>query len=138
MRYRNITEFKYLLHVDYTTFIPNWKWGAIRLDPYIRIGANGLVLIRAGYPWDGPSGPTWDRKENIEGSLVHDAWYECIRAGLLPMSSRPAADALMAKMCVAAGMNPTWAKWFYERGLKIFGARAARRKPSKKYKVYIA
>ncbi|RKY10477.1 MAG: hypothetical protein DRP56_00845 [Planctomycetota bacterium] len=58
----------------------------ITLEPY------GSVLIKDGYAWDGPSGPTIDTKSTIRGSLLHDALYQLIRLELLPSGYRKVAD----------------------------------------------
>ena len=40
---------------------------------------NGILYIRAGYAWDGASGPTWDTKSSMRGSLIHDVFCQLMR-----------------------------------------------------------
>lgn len=92
--------------------------------PFIQL-KNGLLIIKRGYAWDGPSGPTIDTKNFIRGSLVHDALYQLIRSGNLPLSYREDADILLRRHCVEDGMWSVRAWWIYQ-GVKYFGAKYAR------------
>ena len=74
---------------------------------FIRLQPGGLLTIAAGFLWDGASGPIKQTPDLMRGSLVHDALYTLMRAGLLAMSWRPRADALLREMCVTDGM-PRW------------------------------
>ena len=70
MKYRK--GYKYQLYEDYeiiTTIIP---YGSVSND-YVAIDCTGLLTVFKGYAWDGPSGPTFDTKTFMRGSLVHDA-----------------------------------------------------------------
>jgi hypothetical protein len=71
---------------------------------YIVLAPDGCLLIRDGYSWDGPSGPTLDTKSSMRGSLIHDALYELIRRLLLPMTCRELADAILERVCCEDGM----------------------------------
>jgi hypothetical protein len=68
---------------------------------FIRLFVTGLMVIRAGYGWDGPSGPTIDSSFTMQGSLVHDAGYDLIRANLLTMQLKGKFDALLYAQCIA-------------------------------------
>lgn len=50
------------------------------------------LLLYAGYAWNGASGPVPDTKTIMRASLYHDAWYQLIREGHEPRSSRTLAD----------------------------------------------
>ena len=50
---------------------------------YIDLTMTGLLTMRHGYPWDGPSGICPDIKEMMRGSLVHDAFADLMRQGFL-------------------------------------------------------
>ena len=39
---------------------------------FIELNLQGLLRGKRGYAWDGPSGPTKDRKTNMRASLGHD------------------------------------------------------------------
>ncbi len=71
------------------------------------------LYIDAGYAWDGPSGPTFDTKNFMEPSLVHDALYQLMREEQLPKSYRELADKLLQKMCIECGMSKIRAWWVY-------------------------
>lgn len=49
---------------------------------WFRLTPDGLLTIRDGYAWDGASG-AFDKGLEIP-SLVHDAFYQMLREGLLP------------------------------------------------------
>jgi hypothetical protein len=137
MRYRRIVGFKYELASVTRRHLPDWEFGAVELKPFISISEARLLTVRKGYPWDGPSGPTRDRKENILPSLFHDVLYELCRASVVPWQAcQLYADRLMRDDCIAAGMSPFWARNFYYRGLRLFGGKSAKPQPSKKYEVY--
>jgi len=50
---------------------------------YIKLLDNGILFIKKGYTWDGPSGPAIDSDNFMEGSLIHDVFYQIIRERLL-------------------------------------------------------
>ena len=66
---------------------------------YISIDKNGLLIILEGYAWDGASGPTYDSKNSMRASLVHDALYQLMRMGLLVSGYRDEADNEFYDMC---------------------------------------
>jgi len=68
---------------------------------FIKLSSDGLMLIRKDYGWDGASGPTIDTKDTMQGSLVHDAGYDLIKAGLLPKEYKGVFDAMLYAQCVA-------------------------------------
>lgn len=50
---------------------------------FIQLDKKGVLTIRAGYAWDGASGPTWDNLKVKRASLVHDALYQLLRQAYL-------------------------------------------------------
>lgn len=96
---------------------------------YISLSAQGVIGIRQGYAWDGPSGPTVDTKTFMRGSLIHDALYQLMRDGLLPLSFREAADTELKKICLEDGMWSIRAWWVY-RAVRTFGGEAIRSRDS--------
>ena len=54
----------------------------------LEITSEGELIIRNGYSWDGPSGPTIDTKNFMQGSLIHDALCQLMREIILPQSAR--------------------------------------------------
>lgn len=90
---------------------------------FISLDTTGRITISAGYAWDGP---TWavDTLNFMRGSLVHDALYQLMRAGLLSAKHRKAADSLLRKHCIEDGMSAIRAWWVYA-GVRLGGDAAA-------------
>ena len=95
--------YKYLLWETYSTQTDLIGYD-IRTD-FIILSPTGLLTILKYYAWDGPSGPTFDTKNFMEGSLVHDALYQLMRKGLLPQSCRAYADDRLKADCIRDGMS---------------------------------
>ena len=73
---------------------------------YIDLTTEGLLTIKNGYAWDGPSGPTIDTPNFMRGSLVHDALYQLMRNKLIDKEKwRKKADGDLKRMCVEDGMS---------------------------------
>lgn len=89
--------------------------------PWVKLNTVGIITIKKGFAWDGPSGPTFDTKTFMRGSLVHDAIYQLIRDGHLEPSTKDRADALLREMCLEDGMGQTRAWWVYQ-AVRRFGA----------------
>lgn len=81
---------------------------------YTMLFVDGMIVIKAGYAWDGPSGPAIDTKNFMRGSLVHDALYQLMREGHLGQHNRDKADRLLQKMCREDGMSALRAWWVYQ------------------------
>jgi len=82
------------------------------------------IVINAGYAWDGPSGPAFDTKSFMRASLVHDALYQLMREGVLPLEFRKTADQIMRDICREDGMwwpRRTWCYW----AVRLFAGKAA-------------
>ncbi len=74
---------------------------------WIWLGVDGILLVKKGYAWDGPSGPTIDTPSFMQGALVHDALYQLGREGLLSEVWRKVADRELVRFCKMDGMG-----WF--------------------------
>lgn len=98
---------------------------------FIVLSTEGMLIIKAGYAWDGPSGPTVDTQSFMRGSLAHDALYQLMRMERLDIKWRIHADKELVKICKVDGM---WGfrRWYVERELRKFGAAAADPKNKKK------
>ena len=94
------------------------------VQDYIILDTDGTLAIAAGYAWDGPSGPTFDTKNFMRGSLVHDALYQLMGNGLLPLTEREPADATLRRLCLEDGMSSIRAWWVYQ-GVRLGGSLAA-------------
>lgn len=91
---------------------------------YLAMTTDGLLTIKAGYAWDGASGPTFDSASSMRGSLVHDALYQLMRQDLLPMSFRPAADKVLHDLLIEDGMW-RWRAKLWHREVAKWAASAA-------------
>lgn len=99
-------------------------------DPWCSLTKDGVLTVRAGYAWDGPSGPTYDSKDFMRGSLAHDALYQLMREGKLPQSCREAADNVLREICRQDGMS--WLRaWYVFKAVREFAASAAKRQSAK-------
>lgn len=116
--------YEYQLASDYVV-----KVAVEPLEPivamFLELTTAGVLLIRAGYAWDGPSGPALDTKNFMRGSLVHDALYQLMREGhLAPARWRAVADAELRRICREDGMSAIRAWWVYQ-GVRFGGGPAA-------------
>lgn len=108
------------------------------VTPYLMLTAGGLLTVVRGYAWDGASGPAVDTKDFIRPSLIHDAFYNLMREGLLDLGWRKAADKLLRELYIedakkvkrprGAGwlkhLAPIRAWWIY-RGVRLGGEGSA-------------
>ncbi len=108
--------------------------------PFYELLSDGLLIIKPGYAWDGPSGPTFDTKSFMRGSLIHDVLYQILRNPDLQITNnkhiilRHQADLILHDICVEDGMWKWRAKWVL-RGVRAGGGPSA---AMKKRPVYMA
>ncbi len=121
--YKKRRKYKYNLHSD-REFLTNIKVGHPKDLGLLAIEGNGNLIIRKGYSWDGPSGPTIDTKNFMRGSLIHDALYQLMREGVLPQQLRKKVDNILQEVCIKDGMSKVRAWWVYH-GVRIGGASSA-------------
>lgn len=116
--------YRFQLDHDYQVNIPITPDNPQPLD-YIDLDADGNLLIRKGYAWDGPSAPGMKIPSFMRASLVHDALYQLMRNSVLDNNHhRIEADRLMRRMCIADGMNRAVA-WLSYWAVRKFGNPAA-------------
>jgi hypothetical protein len=116
MAYRG--GYKYQLACDYRRVIPVYPTSDI-VTPFYSLSIDGELLIRAGYAWDGASGPTWDTLSSMKGSLIHDVLYQAMRQQLLDHSWRSKADDLLFDICIESGMF-RWRAWLWRKAVGAF------------------
>lgn len=105
------------------------------VTPRIWLTTEGILTVKDGYAWDGPSGPVGDRKSNLRASLAHDALYQLMRMSRLPCERWRDADREYNKILAEDG---TWkiTRQIHMAGLKLAHGCAA--KPKNRKKVYEA
>ena len=126
MKFIRYTEgYKFQLEEDYehqTGITPAAPGG----NRFVQVTLDGLLLIRAGYAWDGASGPAIDTPTFMRGSLVHDALYQLMRLDILSKADhRRAADELLRQIVREDGMLAVRAWWVYH-AVRIFGGQYMR------------
>jgi hypothetical protein len=105
-------DFKYQLDEDYkfkTEIIPDKDISTY----FIYLSTNGDCLVRKGYAWDGPSGPTIDTKDFMRASLEHDVKYELMRKELIDEKWRQVADIELKNTALEDGMSEARAEYVY-------------------------
>lgn len=120
--------YKYQLYTDYEV-LTDIRLSAC-IGDWIVLSADGLLSIKKGYAWDGPSGPTIDTKDFMRGSLVHDALYQLMREDKLPLSCRDNADRILRDICIEDGMFRVQA-WAVYLGVRVFGRNFAAKSEKK-------
>lgn len=91
---------------------------------FIELDVEGKLVIKKGYAWDGPSGPTIDTSNFMRGALVHDALYQLMRNKLVDQTFRDEADEELKRICLEDGMSRLRA-WLVHRGVRLGGGPAA-------------
>ncbi len=89
--------------------------------PFISVSITGRMAIRAGYAWDGASGPTWDTLSSMIGSLVHDVIYQLIRLGLIHPEYKQLGDGALHDICTEDGIF-SWRADYWRWAVLTFGA----------------
>jgi len=92
---------KYRLEEDYAEMTGITGYSAE--TPLIKLTQDGKLSIKYGYGFD-PSGPTIDTKSALRGSLEHDAFYELMRDGFIPLSELDKVNDRLEIVCKEDGM----------------------------------
>lgn len=116
MKYRD--GYKYQLYEDET--FQTGIFGRNINTEYIELFANGVFVIRHGYAWDGASGPTIDTKNSMRGALFHDAGYQLMREGRLPLDYKTYFDEEFYRILRKDGMSFLRA-WVWYNAVRDFG-----------------
>lgn len=119
MKYRSGYKYQLVETITYYTCIKGYFFRT----KFIDLDLDGLLTIRDGYCWDGPSGPTIDTDNFMLGSLIHDALYQLIRRGHLPKKHRKESDDILREICLDEGMSRL-RSWYVYKGVRYFGGSA--------------
>ncbi len=122
MKYRSLKNWKYQLLDEVITETPIIHF-SYRCE-FFEINTDGMLAVRRGYCWDGPSGPTWDSPGSLRPSLVHDVLYQMLRDQILPQHLRAVADEVFYNLMKYTGMGKIRA-WYFYKAVRLFGGRAA-------------
>jgi len=118
--YRRLTHYKYQLMEEYQQKIDIKPANDILLR-FLELHRDGLLIVRKAYAWDGPSGPTFDSKNFMRGSLVHDALYQLMRLRALDYKVyRKRVDEILRECCREDGMS-AFRAWYVFLGVRLFG-----------------
>lgn len=116
--------YRYQLKRDYSVSISIKPVRAVG-NEYVWLDVDGTLSIKAGYAWDGPSGPVLHTRDIMRGSLVHDALYQLMREGHLDARIyREAADKTLRDICREDGMSWLLA-WCVYAAVRAFGETSA-------------
>ena len=100
---------------------------------FIELDGRNLI-IKDGYKWDGPSGPTFDTDDAMEGSAAHDALWQLIMEGLIDKKHKRATDRELKIICLRNGMWK-WRAGLWYAALGFVSVESRKRKLDKIYKV---
>ena len=122
--YRELRSYKYQVMEEYSVQI-DIKPEKDLIFKYMSLSTEGLLTIKEGYAWDGPSGPTVDTPNFMRGSLVHDVLYQMMRLSALDHKVyRKRADEILREICRQDGMS-AFRAWYVYQAVQIFGEIAA-------------
>ena len=126
--YRELKAYKYQVMKEYNLQI-DIQPAIDLIFKYMALTCEGLLTIKDGYAWDGPSGPTVDTLDFMRGSLVHDVLYQLMRLGALDYKIyRKRADEILREICLADGMS-AFRAWYVYQAVQWFGENFAKPKP---------
>ena len=82
------------------------------------------LTAKAGYAWDGASGPVFQTKNSVRATLVHDIMYQAMASNdeLRTRKNRKIADRLFLLILKADGMSAPRRQIWY-RAVRMFGGK---------------
>lgn len=135
--YRKLRRYKYQAMEEYRVQIDIRPEKDLTFK-YMSLSKDGLLTVREGYAWDGPSGPTVDTPNFMRGSLIHDVLYQMMRLSALDHKKyRKRADEILREMCIQDGMS-AFRAWYVYQAVQIFGERAAAPRPEPEIRKFTA
>lgn len=116
--------YKYQLALTYEhefiTPVPEDMPDLGRINDYIHLDAPfEKITLAKGYAWDGATMAT-DAERFMRASLVHDALYQIMAAGILSWRFKRFADVEMRKIAIEDGFA-RWRAWARYRAVRQFG-----------------
>ena len=118
-------KYKYVICRTYKIKL-NFCTGFSVLGSKYDLSADGILEIKHGYAWDGASGPTFDTRNTMRASCVHDVLYQMMRESDIPTTFKDSADMELSLLMIEDGINSNklWNKiraGYYYWGVRIFG-----------------
>ena len=89
---------------------------------FISLNTAGVLSIKKGYAWDGPSGPTHDDIQGWLASLIHDALCQLMFEGLLDAKFKKRVDKELVRVAKESGM-PYFRRRAWYRAVRWFAPR---------------
>jgi len=121
MSLAHIDGFRFQTHREWRAYVSNYGQTKDIVDGWITLTADGWLIVRAGYAWDGASGFfTINTMNSRQGSLGHDALYQLMRRELIDRKYKRQADRWMYERLLEDGMWKFRAKYWH-RAVKKFG-----------------
>lgn len=118
--------YKYQTHAPFQAILPFSPRQPVANEFCSLVPQDGrsLLTIRAGYAWDGCSGPTLDSNCAMLACLVHDALYQFGREGHFSHITgwRIMADAVLRDTAIAEGMWK-WRAGLWHQAVRIAGGK---------------
>ncbi len=120
VKYSRVPEYKYVLREDVI-----FNTGCCPAEPIFAdlctLHADGWLEIKAGYCWDGASGPALDTRNFMRPSLAHDALYRLRQQGHpIPEDWKKRADSLLNRLAREDDMSG-WRRWWVRISVRKFG-----------------
>ncbi len=107
-------------------------------DKFFKLRRDGMLLIRAGFPWDGASGPTLDTPDSALPSAVHDAFCILMRDGRISYEVwQDKINEFFEVQCRGCGM-PGWRATVWHAGVEIGDAGNPENGPDPRYTPIVA
>ena len=135
MKYRSLKDYKYE-NLNTESLATDIEDTAFIIPNVVRLWPDGELHVYRHYAWDGPSGPTFDTKTFMLGSLFHDALYQAMREGLLSAKMwRKEADKILRDVCLFEGMN-RFRAWYVYKAVRFAGRWTCKPRKNPRGKVY--
>ncbi len=105
LQYSNLKGYDHRLH-NRLVFMTPIRLEKSYIAQFLELHTDGRLVIKPGYCWDGPSGPTWKDKTNMEPSCFHDAMYQLMRLEIIEAGEwREWTDVEFVRQCKKRKMN---------------------------------
>ncbi len=117
MKIKYLEGMKYVLSEDFEIDTPVCTYWIT--DDWFELQPDGHLKIKAGFAWDGASGPTLDSKTCMRASVVHDVFCICMRDRRIDYNTwQDVVNKFFYTMCVADGMWP-WRAKLWHMGVEV-------------------